>query len=361
MSQKTPLYDLHQQAGAQLVDFAGWQMPLHYGSQIQEHHAVRQHVGIFDVSHMGVVDVSGAQATEFLRYVLANDVQKLIQTGQALYSCMLNPEGGVIDDLIVYHIKEQRYRIVINASRREADTAWLQQCVKPFAVTVVPREDCAIIAVQGPLALTTLTKIFPSHICQQIQNQNSFNAVMHDDMLIGRTGYTGEEGVELIIPADRAETLWQQLTEAGAMPCGLGARDTLRLEAGLNLYGADMDEVTSPLISNLAWTISWKDAARDFIGKAALIKQREQGVTQELVGLVMSEAGVLRNHQKVFFIGNGEGEITSGSFSPTLGCAIALARIPKGVSHAATVERRGKQIPVQIIKPPFVRQGKKMF
>lgn len=357
---RTPLYELHCLAGAKLVDFAGWEMPIHYGSQIEEHHSVRQAAGIFDVSHMGVVDIEGPQATEFLSYLLANDIAKLKTIGKALYTCMLNEQGGVIDDLIVYRMGDNFYRTVINASRREVDMAWLQKWAKQFDVNVTPREELCIIAVQGPEAVTKTAAILQPLFHAPLTELKPFNALLEKNVQVGRTGYTGEDGFEIILDAPHAINLWQQLIAEGVRPCGLGARDTLRLEAGLNLYGSDMNEKTTPLVSNLAWTVALKDE-RDFIGRKALLQQKEQGIAEQLVGVVLEQRGVLRDHQTVMLDGDGQGEITSGGFSPTLGYAIGLARIPKTASAAAFVERRGQQIPVKIIKPPFVRNGEKVY
>lgn len=360
MAKQTALYAEHQKAGAQLVDFAGWDMPLHYGSQIQEHHHVRKAVSMFDVSHMGVLDVMGAGSKDFLRSVLANDVAKLASPGRALYTCMLNPDGGVIDDLIVYYVTDEHYRIVLNASRRETDIDWLTQHSHDIEVTLTLRENLCIIAVQGPKAIETLVKVLGSQ-WHAISELKPFHSLSQDNIQIARTGYTGEDGVEIILPAELAVTLWQQLANAGVAPCGLGARDTLRLEAGLNLYGSDMNAETSPLISNLAWTVSFKDAARQFIGRAALEAEKANGLKQQVVGLVMTEKGVLRDHQAIFCDGQQIGEITSGSFSPTLGYAVALARVLANIDKPVYIERRGKQISVKIVRPPFVRFGKKIY
>lgn len=361
MLKQTPLYKQHVKAGAKLVDFAGWAMPLHYGSQIEEHHYVRQGAGIFDVSHMGVIDVEGDDGTYFLRYLLANDVQKLNERGRALYTCMLNEQGGVIDDLLVYRVGENYYRIVVNAATRDKDFACFEKQSELFDVVVEERPDLTIIALQGPKAMEIAAKGFDAATLKRLHELKPFRFIMNGERLIARTGYTGEDGLEIISPAKSAVVLWKQFVHAGAKPCGLGARDTLRLEAGLNLYGSDMDEATSPLTSNLAWTVCWRDADRDFIGRAALQKQIETGVKEQLVGLIMEQPGVLRDHQKVRIDGDGEGEITSGGFSPTLGHAIALARVPVDSGHEGKIERRGQQIPVKIIKPPFVRHGEKQF
>jgi len=360
MGQQTPLYQQHQQAGAKIVDFAGWDMPLHYGSQLEEHNQVRKDAGVFDVSHMVVVDITGIQAYDFLSYLLANDIGKLKNPGKALYSCMLNEDGGIIDDLIVYKLGDQRYRLVVNAGTREKDLAWLQKQSAHFNVVLKPRPELVILAIQGPNAIPKTAQVFPTDVYAKIQAMRSFEVLEDEDFCIARTGYTGEDGVEVIFPATKAAAFWQNLLNAGIRPCGLGARDTLRLEAGLNLYGTDMDESTSPLVSNLSWTVAWEPQERNFIGRKALELQKPQ-VTQRLVGLVLEQKGVLRNHQKVIIPDAGEGEITSGSFSPTLQQAIALARVPSSIGEQCFVDIRGQQVPARVIKPPFVRHGKKAF
>lgn len=355
----TPLYEKHFQAKARFVDFAGWKMPLHYGSQIDEHHQVRQHVGVFDVSHMGVVDIKGEDAESFLRFLLANDVAKLKEPGYALYSCMLNEAGGVSDDLIVYYLYLSHYRLVINAVAREKDIIWMKQMGRLYQITIKDRPQMCIIAIQGPEAFYIAQKIFDDTISAKVMHLKPFQFILTNDLLIARTGYTGEDGLEIIIPDFQVHELWQKAVSCGAKPCGLGARDTLRLEAGLNLYGVDMNETTSPLSSNLAWTVSWDDPDRNFVGRAALENQLDQGIQEQLVGLIMKEPGIFQNHQKVFLNDQQIGEITSASFSPTLKHAIALARIPSNVFKGAFIERRGERIPVKIIKPPFVPRGKK--
>jgi len=361
MLKKTPLYSWHEKNGAKLVDFAGWEMPLNYGSQIEEHHVVRQDVGIFDVSHMGVVDVVGEDATYFLRNLLANDVAKLKQNGQALYTCMLNEDGGIKDDLIVYRLAENHYRIVINAAMRESDIAWMMQQAERYDAHIKPLPEFCIIAVQGPKALSLSEKVFSASLAGTLQALTPFKFLMDEDTLIARTGYTGEDGFEMLVPNSKAETVWKAFFKAGAKPCGLGARDTLRLEAGLNLYGTDMDETTSPLVSNLGWTVSLKDDERHFIGREALVQEKVEGVGERLVGLVLKSKGVLRNHQDVFCGGEKIGEITSGGFSPTLKQAIAFARLPKDCNAELTIERRGEFMPVELVKLPFVRAGEKVF
>ena len=358
MGNRTPLYEDHLAMGAKMVDFAGWDMPIHYGSQIEEHHQVRKDAGMFDVSHMTVIDLYGKGVSAFLRYLLANNVDRLQEKGKALYSCMLTEDAGVIDDLIVYYMRPDWFRMVVNSATRDKDLAWIGKQVTSFDMQVQERPELAMIAVQGPNALARVKSLLEPVHAQALQGLGTFFAMEVDDLFIGRTGYTGEDGVEVILPANKASEFWNALHELGVKPIGLGARDTLRLEAGMNLYGADMDETTSPLVSGLGWTIAWEPQDRDFIGRAALEKQRAEKPQQKLVGLVLDGKGVLRNHQKVIIEGVGEGEITSGSFSPTLGKAIAFARVPVETGSSCTVDMRGRPLPAHVVKPPFVRNGK---
>jgi len=360
VAKRTPFYDLHVKANAKIVDFAGWDMPLHYGSQIQEHHQVRQHAGMFDVSHMGVVDLHGADSSNYLRRLLANNVDKLT-AGKALYTCMLNEQGGVIDDLIVYKVADDFYRIVINAGTREKDIAWMRMQAEAFDIQLTERTDLAMLAIQGPEIREKVAHILPSDQIDIVSNLKPFHFATANDWFIARTGYTGEDGYEIIFPANQAAALWEACLVAGIQPCGLGARDTLRLEAGLNLYGSDMDESVTPLESNLAWTVVLDPTDRIFIGRDALEKQKQEGIKRRLVGLVLDGPGVIRNHQKVIIAGNGEGEVTSGGYSPTLEKSIALARVPAEIGTSCFVEIRNKQVPAQVIKPPFVRNGKKVY
>lgn len=361
MAQRTALYAKHQQSHGKIVDFAGWDMPLHYGSQLEEHHHVRSDAGVFDVSHMTIVDVSGEQALDFLRWLLANDVGRLKQPGKALYSCMLNEQGGIVDDLITYWLGENRYRVVVNAGTREKDLAWMKKHSQTFSVQLELRaDDLAILAIQGPQAIAKAASVFTPQLYAKIQALKPFEVAEDGDYCIARTGYTGEDGLEAMVPVQDAPQLWDKLLAAGVKPCGLGARDTLRLEAGLNLYGADMDETKTPLDSNLAWTIAWEPVERQFIGRAALEAQRNN-LQQKLVGLVLEQKGVLRNHQKVLVPAIGEGEITSGSFSPTLQQAIALARVPIQTGEHCLVDIRGQLAPARVVKANFVRHGKKVY
>jgi len=358
MGLKTPLYSKHVEAGARIVDFGGWDMPLHYGSQIEEHHAVRNHAGAFDVSHMTVVDLQGDRTTDFLRYLIANDVGKLKEPGKALYTCMLNPDGGVIDDLIVYFLEPTRFRLIVNAATREKDVAWISEQAKAFEVDVAERPELAMIAVQGPKARELAGGVLPEKHREAALALRPFYGLEAADLFIARTGYTGEDGWEIVMPAQDAEAMWQALLDAGVAPCGLGARDTLRLEAGMNLYGTDMDESSSPLESGLGWTIAWDPDDRDFIGRKALAEVRENKDRQKFAGLLLEDRGVLRNHQRVVVDGVGDGEITSGGFSPTMQRSIALARLPAGNYLEAAVEVRGKLLAVRVVNPPFVRNGK---
>lgn len=362
MGNKTALYAPHQAMGGKLVDFGGWDMPLHYGSQIEEHHKVRQHAGMFDVSHMTVVDVAGADAKAYLQYLLANDVAKLDPLfGKALYSGMLTPDGGVIDDLIVYNLGDW-YRVVVNCSTREKDLAWMNKVATNYTVTLTERAELAMIAVQGPQAIAITKSLVGSDKGAVIDQLKIFQGLPVDDWFIGRTGYTGEDGLEIMLPNEQAADFWNALANAGVAPSGLGARDTLRLEAGMNLYGHEMDESVSPLAANMGWTIAWQPAERDFIGRAALETQKATGKLHKLVGLVLRERGVLRAEQVVSVEGSDEkGVITSGTFSPSLGYSIALARVPVAIGSHCQVEMRGKQVTVEVVAPSFVRNGKALI
>jgi aminomethyltransferase len=361
MTEKTVLNATHRAHGARMVDFGGWDMPISYGSQIEEHHAVRRDAGMFDVSHMTVIDLHGARTREFLRHLLANSVDKLKVTGKALYSCMLNEQGGVIDDLIVYFFDEAHFRLVVNASTRVKDLAWIEKQAQAFGVDVKERPDFAMIAVQGPGARAKVLGLLHEVDRARIEKLGKFAAAAAQGphgmpLFVARTGYTGEDGFEIIVPNEHAVALWEALAASGVAPAGLGARDTLRLEAGMNLYGQDMDETVSPWEANLGWTIAL-DEGRAFIGRAALEQQKTAGVPRVMVGLVLDDKGVLRHGQKVL-TASGEGEILSGSFAPTLNKAVAFARIPAGTAGDVRVDIRGREVPVRLVKYPFVRDGK---
>lgn len=355
---ETALHDLHVSLNARMVDFGGWDMPINYGSQIDEHHQVRNDAGMFDVSHMTIVDLKGEKVKAFLQYLLANDVARLKDSGKALYSCMLNEDGGVIDDLITYYINDTFYRMVVNASTREKDLAWITLQAKDFGVEINERDDYAMIAVQGPNARAKAHLALGEDAEAKLADMAPFYIRDYGDMSVARTGYTGEDGYEIMVPEKDVAALWSRLLEAEVAPCGLGARDTLRLEAGMNLYGSDMDETISPLEAGLNWTVAWEPADRNFIGRKALEAQKMAGVKQKLVGLVLQGKGVLRNHQKVIVNGKEAGEVTSGSFSPTLNQAIAFARVPNDIGETCKIDIRGKHLDARVVKPPFVRNGK---
>jgi aminomethyltransferase len=356
MGKQTVLYNKHLESKAKMVDFGGWDMPVHYGSQINEHHQVRREAGVFDVSHMTVIDLSGTKVREFLQYLLANDVGRLKKPGKALYSCLLNEQGGVIDDLIVYFQADNQFRMVVNAATRAKDIAWITQQSQAFGLKIRERDDLAMLAVQGPQARDIVNSLLKNDL--SLETLAPFYATWNnDELFVARTGYTGEDGFEIILPAQQTTDFWDNLLKAGVNPIGLGARDTLRLEAGMNLYGTDMDENYSPLESGLGWTVAFEPKERHFIGRNALEIQRDKGGHPIMVGLVLRDKGILRGHQ-IVSTPNGEGQITSGSFSPTLGVSIAFARLPAGQYEQVMVTIRNKQLPAQVVKPPFVRRGK---
>jgi len=365
LGRRTPLYELHVELGARMVDFGGWDMPVNYGSQIEEHHAVRRDAGIFDVSHMCVIDARGGRVREFFSKLLANDVAKLTTSGKALYSCMLNEQGGVLDDLIVYFLDEAFFRVVVNAGTRDKDLAWMRGIAPSFGVELTERTDLAMLAVQGPNARTRVTELMPAAqraaaLELGVFSGRALSMKEGGDWFVARTGYTGEDGFEVMLPALAAEPVWRALNAKGVKSAGLGARDTLRLEAAMNLYGNDMDEGQNPLESGLAWTVSFDNPARDFIGRKALEALKAAGLRRKLVALVLEDRGVLRGHQKVIVPGlpdANEGEITSGTFSPTMEKSIALARVPRATADRVQVEVRGKLLNARVVKAPFVRKG----
>ncbi len=359
MGQKTPLFEIHKSSGAKIVDFGGWDMPLHYGSQIDEHHYVRNEAGMFDVSHMTVIDVTGEDSQTFLDLLLANDIKKLRVPGKALYSCMLNHDGGVIDDLIVYFFAPNDYRLVVNASTREKDLAWIKKQADPFDVRISECTELSMLAIQGPMAMEKVASVVSEP--QVLENLKAFFASRFEEWLVARTGYTGEDGVEICLPNEQAPSLWHELANVGVHPCGLGARDTLRLEAGMNLYGNDMDETTSPLVSGLSWTVAMNDIdshPRGFIGAQSLRDQLTLGITQEFLGVVLEGRGVLRGGQTLHTDDRQVGTLTSGSFSPTLKKAIGFARVEKDLTSNCEVEIRGRRLSVGLTQLPFVRRGK---
>lgn len=360
MSNKTSLHASHIALGARMVPFGGWEMPLHYGSQVGEHHAVRRDAGMFDVSHMCVVDINGDQAKPFLQQLLANDVGRLQQSGKALYSCMLQDDGGVIDDLIVYYLAGDRYRMVVNAATAANDLEWMRQQAAGYALEINPRRDLDMIAIQGPHARARTLPLLPDGIRSGAEALVPFHAVADGGWFIARTGYTGEDGFEIMLPQSEAVGLWSNLQEAGIAPCGLGARDTLRLEAGMNLYGTDMDEQVSPLESGLAWTVAWEPVERAFCGREALQALRDDPRRRRFTGLMLESKGILRNGMALFEGERRIGAITSGGFSPTLERSIAMARVTADAGERLQVEIRGRRLPLRRVKLPFVRNGKSL-
>lgn len=358
MIAKTPLYANHQALGARMVDFHGWEMPLHYGSQLEEHHIIRQHAGMFDVSHMTVVDVLGAGGRQFLRKLLTNDVDLLEHTGRALYTCMCNEHGGIIDDLIVYQRAPDNYRLVLNSATRTGDLAWIRSKISGFSAGLQERTELAMLAVQGPEAIQKTLSVLNAAEVDAISTLTYFESVDVGNRFFARTGYTGEDGLEIILPNEDIALLWNQLLDAGVRPCGLAARDTLRLEAGMLLYGQDMDETTTPLESGLEWTIKWQPQDRDFIGMGALLSQKQQGLKRKFVGLKLEGKGIMRSGQKVIVEGHQDGIITSGSYSPTLNQSIAFARVPIDTGDEVLVDIRGKHAKARVGKARFVKHGK---
>ena len=360
---KTPLYEQHKKLGARIVDFGGWALPVNYSSQVEEHLAVRNNAGVFDVSHMTVSEITGSDTLPFLSTLLANDIYKATSLpGKALYSCMLNESGGVIDDLIVYYLADDHCRMVTNAGTNAKDMAWLQQQAAKFNdVTVTEKPELALIAIQGPKALEIIQTTFSEDIASTTKNlkrfQGAFTQNKSDDIFIGRTGYTGEDGVEIILPADKAESIWQQCIDNNIQPCGLGARDTLRLEAGMALYGADLDEDHTPIESGLLWSVALNGKnkhARDFIGIATL----KNTPRYKTIGLILDGKGVLRGHQSVLNDDNIIGEITSGTFSPTLQKSVAIARVKHdtnlNLDAVIKVQIRKNQVDARVVKYPFI-------
>lgn len=370
--QRTPFYQSHLDNNGKIVDFSGWELPIHYGSQIQEHEAVRTDAGMFDVSHMVVTDVEGKDAKAWLQKLLANDIAKAKFVGKAIYSAMLNDDGGVIDDLIAYRMNEAetQYRIVSNAATRDKDLVQFDKVAKDFDfdITINERPELAMLAIQGPNALQKLATAKPdwAHTLNDLKPfvGKDLIDIEGKDWFVAKTGYTGEDGVEVILPAHAAAAFFTLLKAHGIVPTGLGARDTLRLEAGMNLYGHEMDETISPYECGMSWTLALKDN-RDFIGRQSIeakqAKALADGTDVTQVGLVLEGRGVLREGMTVTLSNGKTGTITSGTFSPSLKHSIAIARIPNTKDLTATVDIRGTATPVRIISLPFVRNGKKQF
>lgn len=354
----TPFYQCHLDSGGKIVDFGGWALPVNYGSQIKEHEAVRTDVGMFDVSHMVITDVHGAEAKSFLRHLISNDVEKLEKhgVGKALYTALLNNEAGVIDDLIVY-LTPFGYRIVSNAATESKDLAWIKQVASGFQVSLFSRRDLAMLAVQGPNAIQKVSEAHPN-VAEQLSGLKPFSSVENNGYFYARTGYTGENGLEIMFPKEEAKILWLTLLDHGVVPCGLGARDTLRLEAGMNLYGHEMDESVTPVECTMDWVVDLSDQNRDFIGKVAYQLAKISADSMVQVGLLMQGRGILRDGQTLELNGENVGIITSGTFSPTMKQSIGIARVRKGTDGVIDVVIRDKKESVKVVKLPFVRNGK---
>ena len=361
MNKQTSLYQNHIEANAKMVDFHGWSMPINYGSQINEHNCVRENCGIFDVSHMTILDFEGEDVEQFVRTLIANDVKKLSETYEGLYSAMLNDNGGVIDDLIAYKL-ENGYRLVVNCATRGEDLKWISEKAKNYSVQMEERDDLSMVAIQGPKSSEVLSNC-PAPIVRELESKKKQQGVYGNDMFATKTGYTGENGFEVILPHALAVGLWRNAIKAGAQPIGLGARDTLRLEAGMNLYGFEMDDSISPFECNMAWTVDFSDEERKFYGKEALTGILKDDKQYELVGLMLEERAILRQGQKVYFDADKEleGVVTSGTYSPTLKKPIALARIPSISAKICFTEMRGKEVFAKIGSPRFIREGKEIF
>ena len=350
---KTPLHNAHIQLGAKMVNFSNWEMPISYSSLIKEHNAVRNAAGIFDVSHMSVFDFDGGNQIAFFKKIFANDIKKIYKDNKAIYGALLNEEGGILDDLIIYHANN-KFRLVSNCSTREQNKQWLEKHAVEFGVKVMERSDMGILAIQGPNALKKILEI--KEIDAQVNTLQSFGCMFEGDKLYARTGYTGEDGLELIVPTQDINHLWDQALELGCTPIGLGARDTLRLEAGLNLYGNDMTINNHPYESNLGWTIDMSDKNREFIGKNALLSI-DQSKSQKIVGIILQDKGVLRSGYEITHE-QGKGVVLSGSYSPTLQSSIGLARVDQGYKENGKVMIRNKVLNIDFVSPRFLGQGK---
>ena len=350
---KTPLNNAHIELGAKMVNFSHWEMPISYTSLIEEHHAVRNTAGVFDVSHMSVFDFNGGDQVAFFEKIFANDIKKISNEDKAIYGALLNEEGGILDDLIIYHANE-KFRLVSNCSTREQNRQWYEKHAVEFGVEVVERSDMGILAIQGPDALSKILSI--DGINPQVNNLQSFGCMFDGDKLYARTGYTGEDGLEIIVPSEDINQFWDQALKLGCTPIGLGARDTLRLEAGLNLYGNDMTIENHPYESNLGWTIDMTDENRQFIGKQALLSI-DQSKSQKIVGIILRDKGVLRSGYEVIH-NEGKGVVLSGSYSPTLQSSIGLARVDQGYKKDGKVMIRNKILNIDFVSPRFIERGK---
>jgi len=360
---RTPLNQVHRELGARMVDFGGWDMPVQYSGVIEEHLAVRQAAGLFDVSHMGEIEVRGSNALDFIQHLTINDAAKMVD-GQVQYSAMCYPEGGVVDDVTLYRFSAEHFLFCVNASNTDKDFAWMQQVLADAAmadVTLKNRSaEFAQIALQGPKSAEILAHLTDVSLADIAYYHFREGTVAGVSMIISRTGYTGEDGFELYLPSTAAVDVWQRLMTTGAghglMPIGLGARDTLRLEKGYALYGHELSREISPLEAGLAW-ITKLDKA-EFVGKAALVAQKSDGVPRRRIGLVMQERGIPREGYPVFAGGREVGIVTSGTMSPSLKVGVALALVEPGaagVDGELEVAVRNRCMRAKVVRPPFLK------
>lgn len=351
----TPLFAAHSRLGARFVDFGGWEMPVQYSGIIAEHMAVRSAAGVFDVSHMGEIELRGPGALAAAQYLTANDVRRL-EDGQAQYSLLLLPGGGIVDDIMVYRVHAERLLVCVNAANTAKDLAWILE--HAGTAEVVDRSaDTALLALQGPAAARIVTELGSVDVAALPRFACASTTVAGVSVLAARTGYTGEDGWELFCASQDAVRLWEALIDAGAQPIGLGARDTLRLEAALPLYGNDLDETTTPLEARLGWVVHYDKG--EFIGREALLAQRSAGVGRRLCGFVLDDRGIARPGYPILQDGIEIGRVTSGTQSPTLGKAIGLGYVPRDSAATGTmlaVEIRGRTVPAHVVALPFYRR-----
>ncbi|MBE9030576.1 glycine cleavage system aminomethyltransferase GcvT [filamentous cyanobacterium LEGE 11480] len=353
------------QSQARMVGFSGWEMPVQFSGISKEHAAVRQQAGLFDISHMGKFRLQGQDVLALLQGLVPSDLARL-QPGQAQYTVLLNPEGGIIDDVIFYYqeteAQTQHWVAIVNAATKDKDKIWIEQHIGSLAVELVDQSaDQGLIAIQGPQALQMLQPLSQVDLNNIAAFSHVETEMLGTTAFVARTGYTGEDGFEIMIPAATASTLWQSLTAAGATPCGLGARDTLRLEAAMSLYGQDINDQTSPLEAGLGWLVHW-DKTVDFIGKDVLAKQKAAGVERRIVGLQLEGRNIARHDYPIVQADQTIGIVTSGTLSPTLGYPIALAYVPAAmakVGNTVDVQIRNKAVPATIVKRPFYRSPNK--
>ncbi len=359
---RTPLYDLAVAFNARFTEFAGWQMPVQFEGIKQEHQTVREHAGMFDISHMGKFLLRGRDLLIHLQTLVPSDLSRL-QPGAAQYTVLLNPQGGIIDDLIIYDqgtvaTGEHQVTLIVNAATTEKDKAWLLANLPPACALEDISRDRVLLAIQGPEAIARLQTYVQEDLSQVGRFGHLTGTVLGQPAFLARTGYTGEDGFEVMVPAATGQALWQALAESGVVPCGLGARDTLRLEAAMALYGQDIDDTTTPLEAGLNWLVHLMDTPH-FMGRAVLEQQALAGVPRRLVGLQLAGRNIARHDYPVLYAGAPVGRVTSGTLSPTLGYPIALAYVPPAlakVGQALSVEIRGKAYPAEVVKKPFYRR-----